>query len=482
MWEIQMNPTYVRDAQMIKTLKPIYDHDSYSAPVEKALYSFFYAEIFAPLLDILQPPGRKLNSLAKGKPDLYVHDIPVYIENPRGSIRKGKDWEQLMVNDYGYICDTQAVDGDELDCFLGNDLKSVKVFIIEQVNPRTLLFDEYKVMLGFSSPEEAKNAYHKNYQSDWQGFKSIIERDIFNFSDWYVANVFGLGQKMNAVESVLVKALKTGRLRYTNDTFYGKLDASLSKALRGIGATYNKTKKSYTIKSVILPLEIKVAIAEGNRKEAEKVSAVENKLTEMEGKSLTPLNIDVLFGDTLKKLDTQFHSSTKTLTRNDIALPIDQSLVPELKEAYTKNLDKYIKDWHETQVLRLRKKVHENVEAGFRAENLIQVIQQEKNVSKNKAKFLARQETSLMVSKYRQIRYEEVGIDNYIWSTSHDSRVRHDHKELQGKVFSFSNPPVTDKNTGARNNPGEDFGCRCVAIPVMPEREVLRKELAHVGK
>ena len=87
-----------------------------------------------------------------------------------------------------------------------------------------------------------------------------------------------------------------------------------------------------------------------------------------------------------------------------------------------------------------------------------------------------------MVSKYRQIRYEEVGIDNYIWSTSHDSRVRHDHRELQGKVFSFSNPPITDKATGARNNPGEDFGCRCVAIPVMPEREVLRKELANVGK
>ena len=83
-----------------------------------------------------------------------------------------------------------------------------------------------------------------------------------------------------------------------------------------------------------------------------------------------------------------------------------------------------------------------------------------------------------MVSKYRQIRYEDVGIRRYMWSTSGDVRVRHDHKELNGKIFYFDNPPITDKATGARNNPGEDFGCRCVAIPVMSGRDVLEREYA----
>ncbi len=153
-------------------------------------------------------------------------------------------------------------------------------------------------------------------------------------------------------------------------------------------------------------------------------------------------------------------------------------MIEQLKDDYTENLDLYIQKWHDEQILRLRKKVSENVQQGFRAENLIADIQAEKKVSYNKAKFLAKQETSLMVSKYRQVRYEDAGINRYMWSTSRDQRVRHDHRELQGKIFRFDQPPVTDKNTGARNNPGEDFNCRCVAIPVLSTVNMLELETA----
>jgi len=80
---------------------------------------------------------------------------------------------------------------------------------------------------------------------------------------------------------------------------------------------------------------------------------------------------------------------------------------------------------------------------------------------------IARQETSLFVSKYREERYTGAGITEYIWSTSKDQRVRPDHAALDHQVFSWDSPPVTDRATGKRNNPGADFGCRCLALPVI---------------
>ena len=45
------------------------------------------------------------------------------------------------------------------------------------------------------------------------------------------------------------------------------------------------------------------------------------------------------------------------------------------------------------------------------------------------------------------------------------------HKELndrseKGEVFKFSNPPIDSPN-GSRHNPGQNYNCRCIAIPVV---------------
>ena len=47
----------------------------------------------------------------------------------------------------------------------------------------------------------------------------------------------------------------------------------------------------------------------------------------------------------------------------------------------------------------------------------------------------------------------------YEWRTRGDGRVRSSHRENDGQVFSWDNPPPT-------GHPGEDYGCRCRAIPV----------------
>ena len=68
---------------------------------------------------------------------------------------------------------------------------------------------------------------------------------------------------------------------------------------------------------------------------------------------------------------------------------------------------------------------------------------------------------------------EDAGCTKYRWSSSKDSRVRDCHRALDGKIFRWDDPPEmwyetkADRvYTGRHCHPGEDYCCRCVAIPV----------------
>lgn len=284
--------------------------------------------------------------------------------------------------------------------------------------------------------------------------------------------------RANAPTTKLAAALRGGRLQYVDGFFIGPLNAGISKELRGLGARYNKTRKAYTLERSALPQDIVIAISEGNILAKDQLNKVQDFLYAIEGRKLKMPDLEPYFVDTLAGLSKQFQSTTKKITAREFEIPLDPRLADELKEAYTINLEKYIQNWQDEQILRLRQKVARNVEKGFRSENLVFDIISERGVSLRKAQFLARQETSLMVSKYREIRYEDIGVRRYMWSTSRDSRVRHDHRELQGEIFRFDQPPVTDQATMARNNPGEDYNCRCVAIPVLSTVNMLEREYA----
>ena len=74
----------------------------------------------------------------------------------------------------------------------------------------------------------------------------------------------------------------------------------------------------------------------------------------------------------------------------------------------------------------------------------------------------------MLTSKFKQAKYQQAGISKYKWSIS-NVRTRPDHRALNGKIFSFDDPPITNQETGDKNNPGEDFGCNCVPIPIIDD-------------
>lgn len=105
------------------------------------------------------------------------HGMKISIENKKGSYRKGTDsdgheWKMFMNFDYGYIRETTGKDKDHLDCYIGPNKESDLVYIVHQLDPMNGNYDEDKVMLAFSSKDEATRGYLKQY--DRPGFLGPI--------------------------------------------------------------------------------------------------------------------------------------------------------------------------------------------------------------------------------------------------------------------------------------------------------------------
>ena len=122
------------------------------------------------------------------KGHITIDGYNITLENPKGSERSGTDkggnkWSVTMNNDYGYIRGTEGVDGDHIDVFLSDTPESGKVFVVDQVNEDGS-FDEHKVMYGFDTLEDAREAYLANYSPGWKGLGEITEVSKDQFKKW----------------------------------------------------------------------------------------------------------------------------------------------------------------------------------------------------------------------------------------------------------------------------------------------------------
>lgn len=271
----------------------------------------------------------------------------------------------------------------------------------------------------------------------------------------------------NAKTTSLKIALRNNKVTYIDGFFVGKFNSSLSKELLAMGAKWSTRKKGYKIDLITVPMDVRESIATGAAKLVSEKAHISKILadTEAAAAQLTfTFNFEKQLEPVFKNLNMQFIKTTAgsiTVTP-EMTKGIQEALI----EKYNTNMDLYIKQWQEDAIVRLRNKVEKNVFEGFRADTLESIIVNEYQVSRKKAKFLAMQETSLLTSKFREERYKEAGVGRYKWSTSGDRRVRDLHKHLNRKVFSWDNPPITN-DRGDRNNPGEDYGCRCVPIGIV---------------
>lgn len=134
--------------------------------------------------------------------------------------------------------------------------------------------------------------------------------------------------------------------------------------------------------------------------------------------------------------------------------------------AWTKENVDLIKTIPHDTLGRLREIVLDGYRNGRTTTKIVKAIQKAYGVNRRHAQLIARDQMAKLNSDVTQKQQEDAGVKEYEWSTSGDSRVRDSHRKLNGKRFRWDDPPVVDEKTRRRCHPGQDYQCRCVALPV----------------
>lgn len=114
----------------------------------------------------------------------FYYGLSIYIETLKESLRKGNDWASRTPAHYGFIQGYFGADGDEMDCYLGPDLKTGKVYIVDQNRIGSDKFDEHKCMIGYRSQEEALNDYFAGHNKGKVIFRGVTQMTPWQFHTW----------------------------------------------------------------------------------------------------------------------------------------------------------------------------------------------------------------------------------------------------------------------------------------------------------
>ena len=256
----------------------------------------------------------------------------------------------------------------------------------------------------------------------------------------------------------LEEAIKSGDIHYQDGKFQGKFSATISRQLRELGAKFNSKSRTFTITKTNLPSSVQIAIVEESLKNKQRVSRTLNTINSINTNNINDITFIPEYQTILNEMDIKI---TENVSQFAVSPELTTRMKHNIAEAYSENLKLYIKNFADEEVLKLRQEVEKNMFKGFRREKLVELIKERYGVSQNKAKFLAKQETSLLMASFTKDRYEDSGVKKFEWTRSHSKKPDAFHEKLYGKIFSFDDPPIIDEKTGQRGLPGQRFGCGC---------------------
>lgn len=151
------------------------------------------------------------------------------------------------------------------------------------------------------------------------------------------------------------------------------------------------------------------------------------------------------------------------------------------KDIYLSNNVRLIKTIPDIELGKVQELFAAPENVGRTVSELAEMLEELFNISGNRASLIARDQTLKLNGQITKERQRSAGISGYIWTTSHDERVRGDpggmwpvgpkgggdHFRLDGTTQSWDLPPIVDDRTGRTAHPGEDYQCRCTAFPIL---------------
>lgn len=283
-----------------------------------------------------------------------------------------------------------------------------------------------------------------------------------------------LGDVLNASTDGLKAALSSGKITYSKGVFSGRFDSKVSRDLRGLGAKWDLSDQVFRLPSDELPQDLKSAVALSESSFKMRMQSLSSKLDAVLEKSpWDRLNVGTIIKTSVFKMDSSFRANVQGIS---VQPEVSDRQASEIARLWEDGLKRKMKDATTHEMQELREKIKKSYFSGDRYGTLTKSIETAFSVSTRKAEFIARQETSLLTAAYQGGKYVESGFPYYLWrcvpgTPAHPTRHRHEQLSAmsdRGILFRWDDPPVSTgpRQAARNNNPGEDFNCRCRAIPV----------------
>ncbi|MEO4053385.1 minor capsid protein [Solibacillus sp. CAU 1738] len=160
------------------------------------------------------------------------------------------------------------------------------------------------------------------------------------------------------------------------------------------------------------------------------------------------------------------HNLEQQMKVKGINLVATEPWLKDFMQQHIKNNVGYIKNIEIEMYERIDQAVRDGVKNGASTKAIRKAIMEQTDISEGRAQFLAVDQAGSILGQMTAERHQRLGIEKFTWDTSGDERVRDSHRELDGKVFSYDGLPTIN---GRVVLPGEDYRCRCVALPMFED-------------
>lgn len=165
---------------------------------------------------------------------------------------------------------------------------------------------------------------------------------------------------------------------------------------------------------------------------------------------------------------TSLHGSLSRLTGG---LSLKTSLMtPQLSAVYKASVHtnvSLIKTIASEYLGRVERSVMRSITTGNGLQDLIPELNEHEGYTHRKAKNVALDQTRKTYNAINKGRMTAIGVKRFQWIHSGGgAEPRPDHVAMDGKIFSFDNPPVIEPKTGERGIPGQAINCKCTMAPV----------------
>ena len=186
------------------------------------------------------------------------------------------------------------------------------------------------------------------------------------------------------------------------------------------------------------------------------------------------------------EIDKQVTEVSKQAFANAPKLHIDtiqlDKETQKIADDYVYNMQYWIQKWQVKNIIKMRQDVAKMVQDGARIDTIQQYFQKRWKIAKDKAYFLATNESNLASSVIKATHYQNMGFTHFRWGRSTSKEKRKLHEEYYDKVFAYSDPPIIDERLGIRGLPRQIWNCKCMQIPIVNEQFFEQARKIHNDK